>query len=141
MAEYTRTAEICLNGHVIIDWIERYSYLDRKYCERCGQPTITTCPECKTPIIGNYNDGPFGSYQRWPYRRPNNCTNCGKPYPWVATAIMAAEELTNTLQSLSKKDKETLKALLPDLITDTPQTKVAAIKFKQLVNAMCKLSC
>ena len=64
---------------------------------------------------------------------PVFCPDCGKPYPWTAAKLNAAKELSDELDTLTKGERETLKKSLDDIVRDTPQTTVAAIRFKNLV--------
>jgi hypothetical protein len=57
---------------------------------------------------------------------------CGKPYPWTETALETARELIQELE-LSQEDKDTLEGTIDDLVTDSPKTQVAAMRFKRLV--------
>ncbi len=46
------TAQICLNGHVITTHANTSPDLMQKHCDKCGEPTITKCPNCKSDIRG-----------------------------------------------------------------------------------------
>ncbi len=71
----------------------------------------------------NYTDLPL----------PIFCPDCGKPYPWTETALKAAQELSDELENLSPEERDLLKKSIDDIIRDTPQTTVAATRFKRLV--------
>ena len=73
----------------------------------------------------NYTDLPLPSF----------CPDCGKPYPWTEAKLKAAKELADELDNLSLEECELLKKSLDDIIVmeDTPQTPVAATRFKKLV--------
>jgi len=71
----------------------------------------------------NYTDLPLPSF----------CPNCGKPYPWTEEKLKAAKELTDEFENLSPEERETLKKSLDDIVRDTPQTPIAATRFKKLV--------
>ena len=73
--------------------------------------------------ISNYDDSPVPAF----------CPDCGKPYPWTEAKLKAARELADELDNLSLEERETLKKSLDDIIRDTPQTAVAATRFKRLV--------
>jgi hypothetical protein len=60
------------------------------------------------------------------------CDNCGKSYPWTSAKLQAAIELAGELETLSSEERETLQKSLPDILRDTPQTTVAATRFKKL---------
>jgi len=71
----------------------------------------------------NYTDLPL----------PIFCPDCGKPYPWTEAKLKAAQELSDELDNLSPEEREMLKKSLNDIVRDTPQTTVAATRFKRLV--------
>ncbi len=47
--------------------------------------------------------------------------------------LKAARELSDELENLSLEERERLKKSLDDIVRDTPQTTVAATRFKKLV--------
>lgn len=59
---------------------------------------------------------------------PAYCVHCGNPMPWTEDALRKTEELLDVIDELTPSEKQALKASLPDLISDTPSTPVAAIK-------------
>ena len=130
------TAQICIEGHPINCMSVSSPEHNRKFCRKCGAKTITNCENCSAPIKGFYHD-PWAS-------RPGNlswftprsfCDNCGKPYPWTEAKLKAAKELADELDNLSLEEREILKKSLDDIMVmeDTPQTPVAATRFKKLV--------
>lgn len=78
----------------------------------------------------NYTDLPL----------PIFCPDCGKPYPWTEAKLKAARELTDLLENLSLKERDILKKTFDDIIRDTPQTAVAATKFKRLAAKVGKVA-
>jgi len=64
---------------------------------------------------------------------PIFCPDCGKPYPWTEAKLKAAQELADELDNLSPEERDLLKRSLDDIMRDTPQTTVAANRFKRLV--------
>ena len=70
----------------------------------------------------NYTDLPL----------PIFCPDCGKPYPWTEAKLKAAKELTDLLEELEPEEREILKKSFNDIVRDTPQTTVAATRFKRL---------
>ena len=123
------TAQICISGHVINSQSISTPHLNRKFCERCGAPTITKCPYCSAIIRGNYHSGPNTAS----FTRPSFCPDCGKAYPWTEAKLKAARELSDELDNLSPDEREMLKKSLDDIVRDTPQTTVAATRFKKIV--------
>jgi hypothetical protein len=65
---------------------------------------------------------------------PAFCTDCGKPFPWLEAKLYAARQLTDDLGSLDSEEKELLKKSLDEIVKDTPQTSVWALRFKRLVS-------
>ena len=66
---------------------------------------------------------------------PSFCPDCGEPYPWTEASLKAAKELADELDNLSLEEREILKKSLDDIMVmeDTPQTPVAATRFKKLI--------
>lgn len=64
---------------------------------------------------------------------PGFCVHCGNPLPWTAAVLASADELIDLIDDLKPEQKQALKSCLPDLITDTPGTQVAAIKAGKLL--------
>jgi hypothetical protein len=63
---------------------------------------------------------------------PSFCGNCGTSFSWTAGAKASANELIDMLDTLSEPEREALRGTLDDLISDTPATEVAAMRFKLL---------
>jgi hypothetical protein len=74
-------------------------------------------------VTFNYTDLPL----------PIFCPDCGKPYPWTEAKLKAALELSDELNNLSTEERNMLKKSLDDIVRDTPETTVAATRFKRLV--------
>lgn len=123
-------AQICLNGHPVTGELDRFPEKAEKYCTYCGAQTITDCPQCQTRIRGKQSGGGF-MYSSG-YRAPNNCHECGKPYPWIEAKLEAARELA--AEELEPDDAQVLGDALPDLVANTPKTPVAAGRVKRILN-------
>ena len=67
------------------------------------------------------------------YELPSFCPDCGKPYPWTEVKLKAAQEVSDLPEDLSPEERELLKKSLDYIVRDTPQTPVAATRFKRLV--------
>ena len=130
------TAQICTNGHLINEQLISSPHIDKKFCAKCGAPTITNCHYCRATIRGAYHTP--SSVSSW--TRPSFCTECGKPYPWTEAALKAAQELSDELENLSPEERSLLKKSLDDIIRDTPQTPVAATRFKRLITKAGKVA-
>lgn len=131
---YYRTAQICLNGHLITDSADAYSELQEKFCSKCGSKTIMACQHCNSKIRGDYYvEGVWGVSD---YDIPAYCHNCGKPYPWTQAAIESAALLINEDENLNSDEKQQFRETLPDLIVQspTPRTQVAVVRFKKFIS-------
>lgn len=131
LGEY-RVAQICINGHAINDNADIMPQLNQRFCDKCGAETITACPHCKTGIRGEY-DVPGVAAFGFEYTPPNFCHNCGEGYPWTALKISSAEQLADMIESLTPPEREQLKESIRNIVRDTPQTLVAAVKFQSLM--------
>lgn len=131
-ASYHDTALICLNGHMINDSIQTYPQHSKKFCDKCGAPTISECPSCKKSIRGQYHvSGSIVLGYKHP--TPTFCEGCGKPFPWTETKLVAAKEIADELEGLSPEERERLKGSLDDLIKESPKTEPAKLKFKNVM--------
>ena len=133
---YYDVAQICENGHVVNSMAHDYPNRNQDYCDKCGAPTIMACPSCQTAIRGVYHvPGALG----WGhYTAPAFCRKCGKPFPWTAAGLRAAEDLADELDGLTSDDRESLKKSLPDLVRETPSTRVAETRFKKIMRKVEK---
>lgn len=133
---YYNLAQICRNGHVITSIVRDYPNRNQDHCDRCGAPTITSCPSCNADIRGYYHAPDALNFR--PYTAPAFCHKCGKPFPWTAAGLSAAEELADELEGLTEQERESLKKSLNDLIRETPNTRVAETRFKRLMKKVGK---
>jgi len=128
-------AQICLNGHLINHSTKRFPQRNKKFCNKCGAPTITNCSKCNGQIQGKYHiPGVAGGS----YTVPAFCPHCGKPYPWTEAKIKAARDLTQELENISEGEKSILSESIDDLVKDTPRTTLAATRFKKIVSKTTK---
>ena len=140
--KYYDAALICLNGHIINSSTNKSPEDNKKFCDKCGSETITKCPRCKTEIQGDYEERQEDEFTYLPNRSytihmsekaPAFCHNCGKPYPWTESKLKAADELADEIENLKPEEKDVLKKSLDDLIKDSPNAQVAALRFKKLI--------
>ena len=136
---YYYTAEVCLNGHYTTGRVEDSPERRSKYCPDCGSETITKCSNCSTNIRGYYETaGVIAIGFSW---SPSKfCHACGEPYPWTATGLTAAQKLADELDELTKAEKDQLKQSISQLITDTPQTELASIRYKRIFSKISETS-
>ena len=89
------------------------------------------CPSCGAAIRGYYClPGFIGGMS---YIRPAYCHSCGQPYSWTTSSMEAANELADELESLTLEEREQLKNSFPDLLSNTPKSAVAEIRFKKII--------
>lgn len=127
---YYDVAQVCLSGHVINDRARGRSEHNKKYCDKCGEKTITSCQDCGKNIRGDMAESPV--YTDYTAPAPNYCIECGKSYPWTQRKYEAFRELVN-----SSSQNQDYKTVLLDGIThimhDTPETEVACVKFSKII--------
>lgn len=125
-------AQICLNGHVINASTINFPEFNKKYCDKCGAQTITTCQHCNAQIRGDYHiEGVIGGSE---YQAPAFCHNCGKAYPWTEARIKAAQDMAKELENISDEEKKILSQSIDEIVKDTPGTTLAATRFKKIVS-------
>ncbi|NBA56465.1 DUF2321 domain-containing protein [Enterococcus hirae] len=131
--------KVCTNGHQISDCSTSNSDPQpEEYCEECGSKVITTCPTCRIPILGHKTiDGVITLGYITPV--PKYCRHCSNPYPWTSLILESAVELLSLDEDLPDSDKILIKTAIPDLLVDTPKTKLAEAKFKKGFSNASKL--
>ena len=125
-------ASICLNGHLITDSARSHSIFSTTDCRTCGAPTTTRCDSCGCDIRGCYYAPGAYSFPQCP-QVPSFCHNCGKPYPWTESRLQAAKDLARELDGLTREDIALLERSVDEMVRDTPQANVAALRFKRIV--------
>src|SRR6266699_2211008 len=106
---YHDVALICLNGHTVNDSSRTSPQFNKKFCDRCGEPTTSECPACKAPIKGDYKAPGFIVIGHGEMPPPAYCEACGKGFPWTERKLAAAREVIDELHELSKEEQEKLK--------------------------------
>ena len=130
-------AQICLNGHVINKEVNEFPQHNQEFCDKCGEKTITKCEKCNANIRGEYYvPGVMAIGFNFP--APKFCYKCGSPYPWTERGLVAAKELAEEIDNLTKEEKEILKKSLDELTKDSPNTQVAALRFKRIMSKVGK---
>lgn len=120
---------ICLNGHVVNSSAKDHPEHNSNFCDECGSKTINACKYCDASIRGRYHAG--GVFDLTGYNAPAYCHNCGKPYPWTEIKLNTIKEAIE-LSEISEQEKEEFNINLPDIISETPRTKIAALKIKTI---------
>ena len=123
-------AQICENGHVISHGLKKQPAASRKFCEECGAPTLSACPQCEAHIPGDYI---APNYYSTSYPRPSFCGECGTPYPWTRKAVDEFKGLAALVEGLDAEEREQLAATVDDLVADSPRTEGAVVRLKLLV--------
>lgn len=131
-------AQICLNGHCITSNADAHPERKQAFCQRCGAKTITACPSCNASIRGEYDYGiaVMGNI----YNPPSYCYQCGAPFPWTQTALETAAALIQEDDLLSQESHERLIESLPDIINETPKSRLAAMRLKSFVESAAKFA-
>lgn len=115
-------AFICENGHAIETTA---TSCDIKHCSQCSAPVIHSCPSCGAQIKG-HEYGASGSYAV-----PFYCWYCGKEYPWTESAITSAAHILAGEENLTAEECNRLIEVLPDVISETPKTNLAATRLRK----------
>jgi hypothetical protein len=124
--------QTCLNGHVVTSYLGKPfgDVRAQNYCSRCGAETITACPSCGESQRGYSLSAAYADKAK-----PDaHCHNCGKPYPWTARHLVAAEEMVREDELLSDADKSQLTSTFVDLTSENPRTTLAATRFKRIIS-------
>nr|DAJ06530.1 MAG TPA: putative cytoplasmic protein [Caudoviricetes sp.] len=129
------TAQICLNGHCISSAVDMYPEEAQPFCEKCGAKTITACPKCGAPIRGVYCEKNCGFIPELD-KAPAYCLQCGSPFPWTQSALDIAVALIEEDDSLSGIERKQMIETLPDVISETPKTKLAVIRLKKVLSVV-----
>lgn len=132
---YTMLA--CENGHVLTDCLERSSN-DTPYCSKCGAKTISKCPSCGAKIRGDLRDSMVLTMRMTP--APKYCPECGAPFPWTAASLDALREIAELDDDLDAADAKALVESAETALTDSPKTKIAAMRIKKILGKAGKAS-
>ncbi len=139
MAEgFFDTAQICKNGHLVNDSMKRFPEANSLFCSKCGEPTITECEACHTPIRGYYQVPGVIGYSERKKVAPNFCHHCGKTYPWTDRWLQTSREMVNELDELAPPDREQFQRCLPDLVREGPATELAAVRVRKIMKKLNK---
>lgn len=128
-------AAICTSGHCISSAVSSTS--KDNYCPICGAPVITKCPECKTSIRGSY-DNIYGIAAK--YTTPSYCYHCGAPFPWTRAALDSTAEIIRMDEAMDEATQQQLIDALPDIVSETPKTPLAVVRFKRVLTAAGKFT-
>ena len=128
------TAQVCMNGHVATIALESSPEQARKFCEECGEKTMSECPECRHAIPGYHNTP--GAIVVYEYEPPKHCGGCGSAYPWTARMLQELVEAVGEFEELGPEDAARFRDSVADVVKDTPKTKRASAHIKSLVDKL-----
>lgn len=132
------TAQICLNGHVISGSYHDAPEFRQDFCDKCGAGTTFKCAHCNTEIRGYYASP--GVISVATVKAPSYCHGCGKPMPWTAAKLEAAQAMVDELEELTWAQREALKKSIDQIATDSPMTEVAVARIKKTLPMVAKES-
>src|SRR5689334_5786693 len=101
-------AIVCTNGHSINASSIRTPEFNAKFCDKCGAEGLSRCRNCQTEIRGWF----WGVLSTQEYVPPLFCHECGKPFPWMQSALSAATELID-MSDAQESEKAQIKSDLP----------------------------
>ena len=136
---YYHIAQICKNGHMINSEADSSPELNENFCTICGAETIMNCPQCGAYIQGHYevpNVWIVGEVTPVNYF----CHNCGKPYPWTESALLAASALLYEAEEISDDLKDRTVESLKDVVAETPYTTLAVTRLKKCMMSAGKFT-
>lgn len=123
-------AAVCMNGHARNSMLTT-PFFSEPYCELCGALVITCCPKCNRPIKGESANTIFAAS---PSKPPSYCPGCGQPYPWTERILFSASELILENECLEREEQERLLSSFPDMISETPNTQLTAVRLKRILS-------
>jgi hypothetical protein len=80
--DFQDSRQVCLRGHEVTTTYHRRPRTAKKFCDKCGEPTITQCPKCGAQIKGTLFRA-NGNIIAPPIPIPEYCENCSEPFPWT----------------------------------------------------------
>lgn len=125
-----QSAAICLNGHTVTQNV--HNHAPGQFCGDCGEKIIQACPSCNS-IIRGYYDVPGVISLGGGYEPAAYCYQCGEAYPWTQRRIEAIADTLTATNELTDFEVASLRASLPNIVRDVPQTKPAALRVAALI--------
>jgi hypothetical protein len=143
MPEQYDVQQICENGHQITDCYKIRPEKQKKFCDKCGAPTINSCPHCHKEIQGaeirikeDYPAFRTGRSEMVPWAHVNvplYCDNCGKPFLWTENKIQTAIQTLMEFGNLSDDEKKTIEQDINNIARDVPQSELSANRIKRIL--------
>lgn len=134
--------QVCKNGHQITGCYDISESERHKFCQKCGAPTINSCPICNNTIQGDRLGEDLTGWDSIESSVvPSYCSNCGKPYPWTENKIMTAIQIFAEFGNLDDKEKETIEQDIKNIAEDAPQAELSAMRIKRLWEKYSLVAC
>ncbi len=114
-----------------------FSPIEKPRCGICGSEFVSACAGCAAPVLDRFYSPSFvGTGEPVsPVDRPENCTNCGKPFPWNSKS----HRLLTTLRVIPVKiwtEFKSLSALHIILLLVVLLVVIGAITWRDLVEIL-----
>jgi hypothetical protein len=134
MSENYDIQQVCENGHRVTGCYSISAGKRQDFCQKCGAPTITDCPNCKKEIQGDRIGKNWTGevYSLGSAVVPSFCSNCGEPYPWTKNKIVTAIQILMEFGKLDEKEKETIEQDINNIVRDIPQAELSAMRIKRI---------
>lgn len=105
------------------------------FCERCGEKTLTACPQCNAAVRGRYFEpGVISGMDE--YIPPAFCHSCGNQFPWTERAMLAAIELATDSGGLTEEEQKQFAESVQEIAKDTAKTQAAGSRVGRLLKKM-----
>lgn len=134
MSEKYDVQQVCENGHKRTGCYHLILERRQKFCDQCGEKTITACPNCDKEIQGDLlkelEDGSWEQDRR--VFVPLYCRDCGKPYPWTQRKIATAIQIFTEFGELDDEEKKTIEQDIENIAKDVPDTELSARRINRI---------
>ncbi len=134
MSQRYDVQQVCENGHQITGCHSIRPQNGQKFCQECGEKTITACPNCGKEIRGAALDrdmrGAWAAVECADV--PSYCTNCGEPYPWTQKRIQTAIQILADFGGLNEEEKKTIEQDVENIAKDVPEAELSARRIKRI---------
>ena len=122
------TQQVCESGHQITPGIEVYPEKMETFCQKCGDPTLTACPSCETPIRGFPRQVRRDTLESI-VTVPSYCHECGQPYPWTKKEIV---QTFIEFGNLEEEEKATIEQDVENIAKDGAEAELSAHRIKRI---------
>jgi hypothetical protein len=134
MSEEYDVQQVCENGHKITGCYSIGREDRQEFCQKCGEKTITACPNCGAEIPGDpIGEGITGErYSLESADVPSFCRNCGEPYPWTQKRIQTAIQNLVEFGDLNEEEKKTIEQDVENIAKDVPEAELSARRIRRI---------